>query len=163
MDNEEKRLREVVDRKRSEKDESGSQTPELEQLIVRKSNSKSDEQRLVEALKWRKRSPRAPGTAVSSVLESYSKRMIKPKMRKASPVVAAWKDVMKAWQQVLPPGIEQYCKIEKVQSGIITVIVSDAAFSYQLQMMKHELIAALGEHCKRIKVKDIRIRTGRIR
>lgn len=164
MDNEEKLLRNIVKRKRRQQKEAGHKPIEAGQIkVIKEPDTKSEDERLVEALKWRRRSPRMPGTEIGTVLERYAKASIKPKMRKASPVVAAWNDVVKAWQEVLPPGIEQYCKIDKVQGGIITVLVTDAAFRYQLQMMKHELIAALGERCKRIKVKDIRIKTGRMR
>lgn len=115
---------------------------------------KSEDELLKSATQWKRRKRKYVGTNLGTLINQYVQRSVKPKQRKSSPIVEAWK-------KVVPPGLEQDCKIQKVKGGIITISVNNVAYLYQFQTSKRDLIVAMQEHCKRIKIQDIKFVLGR--
>jgi hypothetical protein len=93
-----------------------------------------------------KRKP--PARKLDNILSGYMKGVIKPKRRKASPVVEAWKEVV-------PPGLEGVA-VERVDKGVLVIKLDDASMLYQMETLRYELLEELRERCRKIYVKDIR-------
>ena len=105
--------------------------------------------KLNEELRWgRQRLPRYRPRALGSSLERYMKGVVRPKKRKASPIVAAW-------NEVVPEGLTG-CRIAKVERGVLTIELEDASMLYEMEMLKHELLGELRAKSGSIYVKDIR-------
>lgn len=155
MSEEDDKLRQIVQKKKQELEErkfasgkAGNRKSSGEE------KEQSEDQMLRDAVKWKRRYRRPPGQQVAGVLSAYEKTL-KVKEKKASPLVAAWKEVV-------PDGFKEYCKIQKVERGVMMVTVSDGAFLFQLQTMKKELIDEIQSRCKRVKLKDIKFVIGRL-
>ncbi len=115
---------------------------------------KSDDELLKSATCWRRPRKKYIGAELSGLLAQYVNRRVKPQQRSSSPIV-------EAWLQVVPEGMGQDCKIEKVDRGVLTVKVNSPAYIYQFQMLKKELITEMQKYCGRIKIKDIKFVLGR--
>ncbi|AQQ72113.1 Zn-ribbon-containing, putative RNA-binding protein [Limihaloglobus sulfuriphilus] len=101
-------------------------------------------------LKWlrQQQKRRPPARKLDNILSGYMKGVIRPKKRKAAPIV-------EAWDAIVPPGLGGVA-VERVDKGILVIRLDDASMLYQMEMLKHELLAELRDRCKRIYVKDIR-------
>ncbi|MFI4911013.1 MAG: DUF721 domain-containing protein [Sedimentisphaeraceae bacterium JB056] len=109
----------------------------------------SDQDRLLKlATHWKTRRPYR-FTSVGDVLGNYVRRNVKAPKRR-SPVVDAW-------NKVVPPMFDEFCRIESFQNGILKVAVSDATYRFQMEMLKAELIESIEAEIKgRIRLRDIK-------
>lgn len=153
MREEDKFLREFLNRKRLEavKREGSENKKESEGVFfVDEGPGDEDLRRLVEVKRPRKRKA---GIELGGLVSQYIRNTVKVKERQAGPVV-------RAWQEVLPSGLQEVCRINKISGGVLEVFVRDAVFLYEMQMLKQELLKDLGQRCKRVKVKDIKFKLG---
>ena len=108
----------------------------------------ADFKKVKEELKWAKRRPPRPARAVGNILGGYMKGVVRPQRRKASPIVAAW-------NEIVPAGLGG-CRILRVERGILTIELADASLLYHMETLKQELLTELRQRSKQIYVKDIR-------
>ena len=109
----------------------------------------SDEDLLLRlATYWKqKKSYQIP--TVGSLLESYMRTSVKPAKKGVS--------VVEAWKTVVPPVMDEFCRIESFKGGVLRMKVSDAAYRFQMEMLKKELIESIeAELGGKSKLKDIK-------
>jgi len=62
-----------------------------------------------------------------------------------------------AWNQLIPAGMKPYCRLDEYRGGVLTVQARPGAYMHQLQLMQHELVAALQRECPRTPITKLRI------
>jgi hypothetical protein len=109
----------------------------------------NDQDRLLKLATYWKTRKQYRFTSVGDVLGGYLRRNVEPQKRR-SPVIEAWK-------KVVPPGLDEFCRIESFKNGILKVAVSDATYRFQMEMLKNELIESIETQVGgKIKLRDIR-------
>jgi len=100
------------------------------------------------ATHWKQRKPyNVP--ALGDILDSYVRQNVKP-AKKGSPVV-------EAWNKVVPAVMNEFCRVESFQGGILKVSVSEPTYRFQMEMLKKELIESIEtEVGGKVKIRDIR-------
>ncbi len=109
----------------------------------------SDEDLLLRlATHWKQRRPyNVP--AIGEIMANYVRQNVKP-AKKGSPVVDAW-------NSVVPAAMNEFCRVESFQGGILKVSVSEPTYRFQMEMLKKELIESIETQVGgKVKVRDIR-------
>lgn len=96
---------------------------------------------------WRRRRYRTIDS-VGDVLGRYIAKDIR--RSKKSP------QIIEAWQMVVPEQMRQFCKVVKIQKGVLTVEVSDSALKFEMTASKKELIASMLECYPKSGIKDVK-------
>jgi hypothetical protein len=100
------------------------------------------------ATHWKRRKPYTIAS-VGDILGGYVRKNLRRQKRR-SPIVDAWKEVV-------PAALDEFCRIESFQGGILRVEVSDAAYRFQMETLKNELIESIKAQVKgKIGLRDIR-------
>jgi len=66
------------------------------------------------------------------------------------------------WPQAVGPEIAQHAQPHSFWHGRLVVHVTDSVWLYQLQMMRHRLVAALNERLKPAEIREIVFRVGEV-
>lgn len=87
--------------------------------------------------------------ALGDILGNYVRYNVKP-AKKSSPVI-------EAWNKVVPPVMNEFCRVQSFQAGVLKVSVSEPTYRFQMEMLKKELIESIEAQVKgKVKVRDIR-------
>ncbi len=112
-------------------------------------NAENDQDRLLRLATYWKSRKLYKHPAIGDVLKGYIRRNVRPKKR-TSPVVRAWKNVV-------PSEMDEFCTIESFSNGVLKVSVSEPTYRFQMEMLKGELIESIDDELKgKVKLRDIR-------
>ncbi len=97
---------------------------------------------------WKQRKPyNIP--VLGDIMDNYVRHNVKP-AKKGS-------NVVEAWNKVVPQVMNEFCRVESFQGGILKVSVSEPTYRFQMEMLKKELIESIEtEVGGKIKIRDIR-------
>lgn len=79
--------------------------------------------------------------------------MCQDKKAKADPVLTAW-------QQVLPPGLAQHCRVKNVVGTRLHVLVDTPAYLYEMQLCNNDVLRAMQGLCSRPRIDSIKLSLG---
>lgn len=77
-----------------------------------------------------------------------------------SPRQARFACVDELWSQLLPPELEQHCRLADITSGQLKVLVDSPSHLHELQLCGLELLAELQRQCPQARIKKIKFTIG---
>ncbi len=107
-----------------------------------------EEQRLRGASGWQAE-PRLPGSQIGDELFSY--------FQKRSRTFEKNSEIVDAWQQIVPPAMQQYCRLDKRVGSTLYVQVMAGPYMHQVQMVCSEWVQQFRQQCPRCGITKIRL------
>ncbi len=111
-----------------------------------------DDERLREAVRWRKKAfnrTKRLGDSLSRVME-----------KRIEPQHARYGRVEELWGQVLPEGFGGHCKIIELSGGQLKVAVDSSSYLHELRLCSYELVRELRQQCPAARIKRIKFVVG---
>jgi len=114
----------------------------------------ADENRqLQDIAKWRKSKKRDRVTKLGDTVKELMDNQISPRQEKIGLVV-------ETWNELLPVGLAEHCRIDAILSGELKVLVDSPAFVHELRLCSPGLLEQLQQKCPRARIKNIRVIIG---
>ncbi len=79
-----------------------------------------------------------------------------------SPRQAKFGSIAEIWSQLLPPELEQHCRLAEIASGQLKVVVDSPPHLRELRLCTSELLTELQRQCPQARIRDIRFTIGQI-
>ena len=117
-------------------------------------NKFDEDERLRKSVRWKK-PPQSPEQKLGDTLSRIFAREIEPRQKKQ-------KGVIEYWNELLPQGLKEHCRAEKLSAGILTVIVDSPVYASELQWCQQELLETLQKLCPRARIMKIRTTIGKV-
>jgi predicted nucleic acid-binding Zn ribbon protein len=95
---------------------------------------------------WRKK-PVDRTESVGGVVRSYLSRQHRQLGKNTS--------VVDVWQEVLPGGFYEHCKLVGISGGVLRLEVDSGTYMHELRLMSKDLLEHLQERCPRAGIKKI--------
>ena len=108
----------------------------------------NEDDKLKGALGWQYR-PRQRQSTLGDEIFSYLKKHDRTFTRNAR-IVDAWNDVM-------PPGLQPYCKLDKRVGNVLYVQVQPGPYQYQVRLLSGDLLERIRQAAPRCGIQDIRV------
>ena len=108
----------------------------------------NEDDRLEGALGWQYR-PRQTQSMLGDEIFSYLKQRDRTFTKNAR--------VIDAWNDVVPPGLQPYCKLDKCVGNTLYVQVKPGPFMHQLQVLSGDLLEGIRQAAPRCGIQKIRV------
>ena len=69
--------------------------------------------------------------------------------------------LQRCWDEILPPGLAEHCRIEEFSAGVLTVLVEAPAFMHELRLCREQLREELNASVPGAKIKEIKLSIGK--
>jgi len=83
--------------------------------------------------------------------------MIGSFIERLQPIHTRCESVAEALESLLPPVMQDHCRLGGVSAGCVTLIVSGASYMYELQLCKADLLLELQRLCPAARLRRIQI------
>jgi predicted nucleic acid-binding Zn ribbon protein len=110
-------------------------------------------ERLLNAVKWQKKSPRYSATSLGQVAQQLMEERI-------SPLQARFSEVAEVWNELLPAELGGHCEIIDISGGQLTIQADSHSYVYELQLCSSELLQELQRQCPKVRLSKIRFVVG---
>ncbi|MFC1761331.1 DUF721 domain-containing protein [Planctomycetota bacterium] len=90
--------------------------------------------------------PHALGDLVSHLMDAR----VRPRKQTDDPV-------RNAWEQVVPPGLAEHCRIKTFVCGRLSITVDNPAYLYELQLCRAELQQAIQALLPQTRINNIKL------
>jgi predicted nucleic acid-binding Zn ribbon protein len=112
-----------------------------------------DEERLLNAVKWRK----APKPYNASSIGQVAQQLMDERI---SPLQARFSKIAEFWSQLLPVELSGHCEIIDISGGQLTVQADSPSYVYELQLCSPELLKELQRQCPKARLAKIKFVVG---
>ena len=116
-------------------------------------NMADEDRQLQNIAKWRKSKKKNRVTKLGDTVKELMDNQISPRQEKFGPVV-------EIWNELLPTGLAEHCRVDAISSGQLKVLVDSPAFVYELRLCSPELLEQLQQKCSRARIKNIKVIIG---
>ncbi|MFH1371140.1 MAG: DUF721 domain-containing protein [Planctomycetota bacterium] len=65
--------------------------------------------------------------------------------------------IAEAWEQLLPAGLAEHCRVIDLSAGCLTVEADSPSYLYELRISSHQIVEHLRGACPAAKVRAIKI------
>jgi predicted nucleic acid-binding Zn ribbon protein len=69
--------------------------------------------------------------------------------------------LQQCWDEILPPGLAEHCRIDELSAGVLTVLVDGPAFMHELRLCREQLREELNASVPVAKIKEIKLSIGK--
>jgi predicted nucleic acid-binding Zn ribbon protein len=77
-----------------------------------------------------------------------------------SPRQIRFRNLAEAWNELLPPGLGEHCRISGISKGQLEVLTDSPSHMYELQLCSSELLEELQQRCPRFRITKIKFAIG---
>ena len=77
-----------------------------------------------------------------------------------APLHARFGPLAEAWEQLLPAGLRDHCRLADVSGGQLKVIVDSPSYANELRWCEADLVSELQQNCPRARIKKITFTVG---
>ena len=112
-----------------------------------------NDERLLNAVKWQKKSPRYSATSLGQVAHQLMEERI-------SPLQTRFSEVSEVWSRLLPIELDGHCEIIDISGGQLTVQADSPSYVYELQLCSSELLKELQRQCPKVRLSKIKFVVG---
>lgn len=113
----------------------------------------TDEERLLNAVKWKKPSQRYDAASLGQVARQLIGERI-------SPLQARFSRIAEVWSGLLPTELAGHCEIIDISGGVLTVQADSPSYAYELQWCGPELLQELQRQCPKARLAKIKFVVG---
>jgi predicted nucleic acid-binding Zn ribbon protein len=113
----------------------------------------NDEERLLNAVKWKKPSQRYNAASLGQVARQLIDERI-------SPLQARFSRIAEAWIGLLPAELAGHCEIIDISGGVLTVQADSPSYVYELRLCGQELLQELQWQCPKARLTKIKFVVG---
>jgi predicted nucleic acid-binding Zn ribbon protein len=65
--------------------------------------------------------------------------------------------VADAWEQFVPEGLTDHCRLAGLVSGVLKVVVDSPVYAYELRLCSDELVRHIRQRCPRAGLRELRV------
>ncbi|MBW8000742.1 MAG: DUF721 domain-containing protein [Planctomycetes bacterium] len=116
-------------------------------------NMADEDRRLQEITKWRKSKKKNRVTKLGDTVKELMDNQISPRQEKFGTVV-------ETWNEMLPVGLAEHCRVDSILNSQLKVLVDSPVFVHELRLCSPQLLEQLQQRCPRARIKNIKIIIG---
>ena len=112
-----------------------------------------EHEQLRSAAKWRTKRQPDRTIKLGDIVKDYIGSWVSPQQTR-------FELMARQWNQLLPVGLREHCKIVDICGGQMKVLVDSSPYMHELRLCSPELFAEMQQRCPKARIKKIKFAVG---